>query len=165
VYISFSLDARLGSTRPKNLKYISFSLDARLGSTRPKNLKISTSRTCSLIFWLDARLRSTRPKNLKRQAGSAVVCFFWLIARLRSTRPKNLKGRQAIQCRGGEWRCTCVYILFSKRYVAVYTTKKSNVLVYISFSLNAMLWSTRPKNLIGRQCSAGWGVSSRSSFG
>jgi hypothetical protein len=81
------------------LLYVSFSLNARSGSTRPKDLKISNSRTWSLLFWLNARLRSTRPKNLKagRQCNTVgrASLLSWLDARLGSTRPKNLKRRSA----------------------------------------------------------------------
>jgi hypothetical protein len=106
VCIFFSLNARLRSTRPKNLRgrvalvlyiHISFSLNARLGSTRPKNLK--AGRQCNIY---------------RGASGAVLVCIsFSLNARLRSTRPKNLKA--GWQCSTGGRVALCVYILFSRR--------------------------------------------------
>jgi hypothetical protein len=76
------------------LLYISFSLNARLGSTRPKNLK--AGRQCSRwggrqqshLFWLNARLRSTQPKNLK--AGGRFAADSPPIRRKNSTRTNTV---------------------------------------------------------------------------
>jgi hypothetical protein len=51
---------------------------------------------------------------------------------------------------GSKWCCDCVYILFSNRYVKVYTTNISLIDRQEFLPLNARLWSTRPKNLIDR---------------